>query len=359
MRRFPVRNKLNRSFHSSDSEGPWSLRAGGRLDQPIMDVCLVTGGAGFIGSHLVKALVAHGKKVRVLDNLSTGSLANLGRCVQDVEMVVGDLEDLDLVREMVEGVDVVFHLAATPPEESSLGYSEIACQCDLQTAHVLIASRDSHVRRVIYASTMQVYGRGSSAPRAETDSVAPVSPFAIAKLSGEKNCTAFTLHSGLETIRLRYSNVYGPRQSPASPHARFVLEALSSLLAGERPLVDGTGLEPQDLIYVEDVVHATLVAADAAVSPGRVYNVGRGRASIAIEVVAVLNDLLNTGLLAVPTGRPLDEELLNLVDISRASAELGFSPAVDLRTGLALGVQAVSGGLYAGPHQEVKRFTEA
>jgi UDP-glucose 4-epimerase len=325
-----------------------------------MDVCLVTGGAGFIGSHLVKALVARGQKVRVLDNLSTGSLANLGRAVQDVEMVVGDVEDLDLVRELVAGVDVVFHLAATPPEEAPLGAPEFPCQCDLQTAHVLIASRDSQVRRVIYASTTQVYGHGPPGPpRSETDSVAPVSPFAIAKLSGEKSCTAFTLHSGLETVRLRYSNVYGPRQSPAMPHARFIPEALTALLAGDQPLLDGSGLEPLDLIFVEDVVEATLRAATAAVSPGRVFNVGRGRAAIAIEVVAVLNDLLDTGLLPVPTDRPLDEDFQNLVDSARARAELGFAPAVDLRTGLSRCVQAVAGAAFPGPHQNVKRFTEA
>jgi UDP-glucose 4-epimerase len=143
------------------------------------------------------------------------------------------------------------------------------------------------------------------------------------------------------------------------PHARFVLDALTALLAGERPMLDGSGLEPHDLIFVDDAVEATLAAATATVSPGRVYNIARGRTTIPIEVVAVLNDLLDTGLLGVPTGRPVEEELLNHVDISRARAELGFSPTVDLRAGLTQCLQPYAGGLLRGPKQIIERFTEA
>src|SRR5438477_5343864 len=170
-----------------------------------MDVCLVTGGAGFIGSHLVKALVARNHVVRVLDNFSTGSLANLGRCARQVELVVGDLADVALVREMVEGVDVVFHLAAALPEEFPLGYSGFTTPCDRGAAHVLLASRDYRVRRVVYASSTQVYGRGPGGPKAETDCVAPASQYALTKLCGEQSCKAFTEPGGLATVRLRYS----------------------------------------------------------------------------------------------------------------------------------------------------------
>jgi UDP-glucose 4-epimerase len=324
-----------------------------------MDVYLVTGGAGFIGSHLVKALVARGHAVRVLDNFSTGSPANLGRCVRQVELIVGDLGDLALVRELVEGVDVVCHLAAPPPDESAYGPPGFPRQCDIGTGHVLLASRDSRVRRVVYASTTQVYGRAAGAARAETDSVVPASPLALAKLSGEQSCAAFTLQYGLETVRLRYSNVFGPRQPAASPHARFVVDAVTALLAGEKPVVEGTGLEPQDLVLVDDVVQATLAAAAAPAASGRVYNVARGRMTNALEVVDALNDLLGTRLDALPTGRPVEEEVQNVVDISRARAELGFSPSADLRGDLARCVRTYSGGWAAGPLPVIERLTEA
>jgi UDP-glucose 4-epimerase len=329
-----------------------------RLDQPVMDVCLVTGGAGFIGSHLVKALVARKHVVRVLDNLSTGSLANLGRCAREVEVVTGDLADLDLVREMTEGVHVVFHLAATPPEELPLLPSDFPFQCDVGTAHVLLASRDCHVRRVLFASSTQVYGPGQELPLAETDAVAPVSPFAVAKLGGEQVCSAFTLHFGLETVRLRYSNVFGPRQSAASPQARLVLEILTAMSAGEKPVLEGSGLEPQDLIFVDDVVRATLLAAAAPGACGRAYNIAQGRTTHGFEIVDTLNDLLDTRLAALPTGRPLEAEFQNLVDISRARAELGFSPTADLRSGLARCLQSYSGGLAKGLWQGIQRLTE-
>jgi UDP-glucose 4-epimerase len=324
-----------------------------------MDVCLVTGGAGFIGSHLVKALVARKRTVRVLDNLSTGSLAHLGRSARDVELIVGDLGDLALVREMVEGVDVVFHLAAPPWDESPLGPSGFPCQCDIGTAHVLIASRDYHVRRLLYASSTQVYGPDNGEPRAETDSASPVTPYALAKLSGEQSCTAFTLHYGLETVRMRYSNVFGPRQLPLTAHARIVPDALTAMLAGQNPPLDGSGLEPQDLLFVDDVVRASLLAAEAPGVSGRVYNIAQGKTTTSLEVVAILNDLLGTQLVGVPTGRQLEEELQTALDISRAQTELGYSPSTDLREGLARCVQSVSTGLPVGPRQGIQRFTEA
>jgi UDP-glucose 4-epimerase len=332
---------------------------------PIMDVCLVTGGAGFLGSHLVKALVARKQTVRVLDNLSTGTLANLGRCARDIELIVGDVADLALVRELVEGVGVVFHFAAVPPDEFPVNPSGFPWQCDVGTAHVLIASRDLHVRRLIYASSTQVYGRApesmSDQPvlRAETDAAAPVSLFAQAKLSGEQSCTAFTMHYGLETVRLRYSNIYGPRQSPSSPHARIVPDALTAMLSDQNPRHDGNELDSQDLIFVEDAIQATMLAADTTGVSSRVYNVGQGKMTTPREVVEILNDLLDTRLQAVPTGCPLEKEMQNTLDISRVRNELGFGPAMSLREGLSRCVRAVSMGLDVGPKRGTERFTEA
>jgi UDP-glucose 4-epimerase len=210
---------------------------------------------------------------------------------------------------------------------------------------VLIAGRDCGVRRVVYASSTQVYGRSGAAPRSETDAPAPGTPFAQGKLSGEQSCTDFTLHYGLETVRLRYSNVFGPRQSLSSPHARVVPEALSAMLAGEIPTFDGTGDEPQDMVFIDDVVRATLRAGEAPGVSGRVYNIARGRPTHAVEVVDLLNNILGAGFVGSPTGRPLEREMQTAVDISRAQAELDFAPSQDLREGLARCARHVAHGL--------------
>jgi UDP-glucose 4-epimerase len=163
----------------------------------------------------------------------------------------------------------------------------------------------------------------------------------------------------LETVRLRYSNIFGLRQSPSSPHARIVPDALTAMLAEQEPPLEGTGLEPQDLVYVDDAVQATLLAADVPGISGRVYNVAQGRTTKALEVVATLNELLETHLTGVRTGRPLEHELQNAIDISRARTELGFSPTVTLRDGLTRCVRAVSPALGPGPKRGIERFTEA
>src|SRR5262249_14042279 len=239
------------------------------------------------------------------------------------------------------------------------GPAGFSYRCDIGTDHVLIASRECRVRRVVYASTTQVYGRGPGARKAETDTVAPASPFARSKLSGEQSCTAFTLHYGLETVRLRYSNVFGPRQSPSSLHARIVAAALSAMLDDRSPELDGSGSELQDLIFVEDVVRANLLAASAVGVSGRVYNIAQRQETNGLEVVQLLNDILGTRLASVPTGRPLERELQHLIDISRAQTELGFPPLADLRDSLSRCVQSSARGPFSGPKQGLHRFTEA
>jgi len=240
---------------------------------------------------------------------------------------------------------VVYHLAAGPLDESALAPSAYPCECDLGTAHVLIAGGECGVRRVVYASSTQVYGRALAAPRSEMDAPAPGTPFAQAKLSGEQSCSDFTLHYGLETVRLRYSNVFGPRQSLSSPHARVVPEALAAMLAGQTPTLDGTGDEPQDMVFIDDVVRATLRAGESPGVSGRVYNIARGSPTHAVEVVDLLNNILGTGFVGSPTGRPLERELQTAIDISRARAELGFAPSQDLRECLARCARHVAHGI--------------
>jgi UDP-glucose 4-epimerase len=300
-----------------------------------MAVCLVTGGAGFIGSHLVEALVERGHSVRVLDDLSTGSLRNLSAVEGRVEVLVGTVTDAVRVREATTGADYIFHLAAPPAGAASLadplGTHHAGATGTLQ---VLLAARDANVRCLVYASSCSVYGPADGRPRHEDDALRPLSPYAVAKLTGEQQCLGCTGLYGLATVRLRYFNVFGPRQSAASPYAGAVAQALRRMLAGRAPVVPAGAAGQQDLIYVDDVVHATLLAASAPRAAGRVYNVASGRLTTPAALVAALNDVLGTRLQPVEDPARPEEELGNAADVRRAEADLGFCPATDLDKGL-------------------------
>jgi UDP-glucose 4-epimerase len=306
-----------------------------------MSVCLVTGGAGFIGSHLVDALLAHGHTVRVLDNFSTGTVANLAPSLERIELVLGDLINLDLVRRAMAGVELVFHHAApVAGAYASLDAAAAHHAYVAGTRHVLIAAREAGARRLVYASSSTVYGRPSLLPLSEECATQPLSPYAAAKLTGEQDCTAFTGIYGLETVRLRYFNVFGPRQSGSMPYSDTVLQALRAMLAGRHPVVPGDGLEPEDFLSVHNVVHANLLVADARRVAGRVYNIGRGRPTTALEVVAALNAVLGTRNQPVRGPARARGEFRHLADISRAETDLGFCPSTDLEAGLRLCVES-------------------
>jgi UDP-glucose 4-epimerase len=354
-----------------------------------MSVCLVTGGAGFIGSHLVEALVARHHAVRVLDNCTTGTLANLAGVMNAVELYLGDLADLDFVRRVTSGVEFVFHhaaqtwegaappggagrpaLEAVPvpllptspphhPESFALPEEEAEEVCRVKrrtpttaddprdagppgwgpdadvlgTMHVLTAAREAGVRRVVYASSIRAFGQPSGLPCREEDPARPLGPYALAKLGGEQACLACTRLHGLETVCLRYGHVFGPRQPAHGPYAAVVREALSAMLAGRPPVLAGDGLRGQDLIFVDDAVHATLLAAWAPRVSGKVYNVARGRPTTPREVVAALNSLLGTQF--EPLYVPHDpDDLDNLASTARAEVDLGFFASTDLEQGL-------------------------
>ncbi len=300
-----------------------------------MTVCLVTGGAGFIGSHLVHALVARNYKVRVLDNFSTGALANLTLDRSSIELLYGDLNNLDLVRRSMDGVDLVFHQAA-PMEWDKGGAGRVLTQhaATTGTLHVLIAAREAQVRRVIFASSGRVYGRAGSEPRREEDPLQPTSPYAMAKVSGEKDCLAFTQIYGLETVRLRYFNVFGPRQPESGYYAEFIVQTLKSMLTDRNPAIPGDGLEPQDYLYVDDIVHANLLAAEVPRLGGGVYNIARGRATAPLEIVARINGLLGTRIQPIFKPPRPKTDYDNLADVTRAEIELGFCPSTCLEHGL-------------------------
>ncbi len=301
-----------------------------------MAVCLVTGGAGFVGSHLVEALVARGHEVRVLDNLSTGFRSNLDPVADRIDFLHGDITELQQVRDAVRGVEVVYHQAALASVPRSVA-DPLATHraCVDGTLHVLLAARDARVRRVVYAASSSAYGNSARLPKSEADPTAPLSPYAVAKLAGEQYCAAFSTVYGLETVRLRYFNVFGPRQTPDSPYAAVIPLFIQALTSGRSPVIHGDGQQSRDFTFVEDVVQANLLAADAPGVSGRVYNVACGRRTTLLELVACLNELLGTQIAPTHTDPRPGDVRHSQADISRAVADLGYKPTTDVSRGLA------------------------
>jgi UDP-glucose 4-epimerase len=301
-----------------------------------MPICLVTGGAGFMGSHLVDALVARGDAVRVLDNFSTGTLANLARVRDRVELISGDLNDPGVLESAVGGAHYIFHF--TEPcscviKEGDSPPGRWATATD--TLSVLIAARAAEgVRRVIYASSGSVYGPYNSGSLKESNAGLPVSPSGFAKLTAENQCAAFTLLYGLDTIRLRFFKVFGPRQSAVKPSAASIPNILQSMLAGENPVITENPFEEHDFLSIADAVHATILAAEATRGAGKAYNIARGRNSTLANVVAAANQILGTNLPPIFSDVQTPAALAPVVDISRAEADLGFCPSSDLKQGM-------------------------
>jgi UDP-glucose 4-epimerase len=300
-----------------------------------MPHCLVTGGAGFIGSHLVEALVARGHSVRVLDNFNTGERANLVGVRGRIDLVEGDITDLDTVRAAVRGAEVVFHqaaLASVPRSVADPMATHRACVDG--TLHVLLAAREEGVRRVVYAASSSAYGNSDRLPKCEADPTAPLSPYAVAKLAGEHYCAAFTEVYGLETVRLRYFNVFGPRQTPDSPYAAVIPLFIRALTSGDRPVIHGDGGQSRDFTFVDDVVQANLRAAAAPGVAGQVFNVACGRRTSLLELLGHLNTLLGTSVEPVHTEPRPGDVRHSQADIGRACDLLGYRPTTDIPAGL-------------------------
>lgn len=297
---------------------------------------LVTGGAGFIGSHMVEALRSRGERVRVVDNLITGHRRNLAH-IDEVEFVEGDLADLEVARRAVEGIDYVLHQAAIPSVPRSVSDPITSNRANVDaTLNVLVAARDAGVRRVVYAGSSSAYGNSATLPKREDMPTAPLSPYALQKLVGEQYMVMFTELYGLSTVTIRYFNVFGPRQDPSSPYSGVISLFARHALEGRAPTIYGDGEQTRDFTYVANVVDGALRAATAGDEvSGQVINVATATRISLNDLWATVQGIVGTSLVpeyeAVRAGDVRD----SLADISKAERLLGYRPLVDLETGLA------------------------
>jgi UDP-glucose 4-epimerase len=299
-----------------------------------MAISLVTGGAGFVGSHLVDALLTRGHWVRVLDDFSSGTRANLPESHPRLHVLQADLANLAAISEAIDGVDFVFHLAAPSHATASANVTLDRWAGTIDTLNVLAAAHKAGVKRLVYSSCESVYGPVVSRPLVETDATLPLSPYAFAKLAGEQQCVAYSAICGLETVRLRYFSVFGPRQASSGMRPSAIGQLLLAMLHGHRPTIAGDGNEPQDFIYVDDVVHANLLAAEVPRVSGKVFNIARGHATTLNEVVATINSLLGANLKPHYIRDDSAARGSRLTDIGRAEVDLGFCAGTDLEQGL-------------------------
>ncbi|MCA9177279.1 MAG: SDR family oxidoreductase [Planctomycetales bacterium] len=300
-----------------------------------MSTYLVTGGAGFIGSHIVHALVQRGDTVRVLDNLSTGNLDNLAAVAADVEVFEADLCDTEAVAQAVAGVECIFHEAALASVPRSVEHPLDTNQaCVTGTVNLLDQARRAGVRRVVYAGSSSCYGDQPFSSKRETDQISPLSPYAAAKLAGEMYCKAFGHTYNLETVCLRYFNVFGPRQDPASPYSAVIPLFMTAVLRGESPVVFGDGEQSRDFTFVENVVHGNLLAAESPHAPGRTFNVATGRSFSLLTLLNSINRLLGADIKPIFEDARVGDVRDSLADISSARELLGYEPQVDFQEGL-------------------------
>ena len=297
---------------------------------------LVTGGAGFIGSHIAEALVKRGERVRVLDNLLTGKRENLDHLIDQVEFVEGDIRDPEQTRAAVEGVNIIFHEAAIPSVPRSVTDPQLNHDSNVQgTFNVLMAARAAGVKRVVYAASSSAYGETEVLPKQEDMPPSPLSPYAAAKLFGEYYMQVFTRVYGLETVSLRYFNVFGPRQDPSSPYSGVISKFATALLTEQTPVIYGDGEQSRDFTFIDNVVDANLRAAEAPNASGQVINLGVGQRITLNALLAEMQKVLGTNLPPEYREMRTGDVRHSLADITRAQTLLGYEPSVQLPEGLA------------------------
>jgi nucleoside-diphosphate-sugar epimerase len=300
-----------------------------------MQSYLVTGGAGFIGSHLVEALLQRGARVRVLDSLATGRPSNLAPFRADIELIEADIRDRDAVAAAVRGCDVVLHQAALPSVQRSVQDPLLTNDINVNgTLNVLVAARDAGVRRVVFASSSSVYGDTPTLPKVETMTPAPLSPYAVSKLAGERYCLVWAAVYGLPAIALRYFNVFGPRQDPTSDYAAVIPRFATAMLAGRAPTIYGDGEQSRDFTYVQNVVEANLLASTAPAATSGAFNVAGGDRITLNELVARINRLIGADLAPLHAAAKPGDVRHSQAAVEAIGAALGWEPSVSFDEGL-------------------------
>ncbi len=300
-----------------------------------MTTYLVTGGAGFIGSNIVDALLRRGARVRVLDNFSTGRAENLRDTMDRIELIEGDVRDADAVERAVRGAEFVLHQAALASVPRSIADPVSNNQVNVQgTLNVLVAAQRHRVKRVVYASSSSVYGDSEELPKVETMTPNPKSPYAVAKLAAEHYCRVFADLHGITTVSLRYFNVFGPRQDPTSQYSAVIPIFARCLLQGQPPTIYGDGEQSRDLTYIENVVRANLLACEANVSGGHVYNIACGGRYTINQVFEALEKRIGSGLSPRYAEPRAGDVKHSMADITRIGRDLGFEPTIGFEEGI-------------------------
>jgi nucleoside-diphosphate-sugar epimerase len=295
---------------------------------------LVTGGAGFIGSHLAEELIRRGHRVRIVDSLITGKRANL-EVVRDAEFQQGDLAEPGVAERAVAGMDYVLHQAAIPSVPRSVMDPVTSNRANItSTLNVLVAARDAGVKRVVYAASSSAYGNAPTMPKHEEMPTSPLSPYALQKLVGEQYCQLFTTLYGLETVSTRYFNVFGPRQDPGSPYSGVISLFATALLEGRQPVIYGDGEQTRDFTYIANVVDGVLRSCEAPNVAGQMMNLATGGRISLNELLRTMNRIQGTDLTAIYEEPRAGDVRDSQADISKARRLLGYAPIVDLEQGL-------------------------
>jgi nucleoside-diphosphate-sugar epimerase len=299
-------------------------------------IALVTGGAGFIGSHIAAALVERGERVRVIDDLSTGHRENLAEIAGDIDFIHDSVNNPKALGRALDGVELVFHEAAIPSVPRSVEKPAETHEASVNaTFSLLLAARDHKVRRVVYAASSSAYGDQQESPKRESMRPDPLSPYAVAKLVGEYYCQVFTRAYGLETVSLRYFNVFGPRQDPGSQYSGVISRFISALFNGERPVIYGDGEQSRDFTHVSNVVEANLRAAESAAAIGKVINIANGKSVTVNGVLETLKKLTGHTNVRADYAPPRTGDVRDsLADLTLARSLLGYTPHVGLEAGL-------------------------
>lgn len=301
-----------------------------------MDKYLITGGAGFIGSHIAEELIKRGHSVRVIDNCSTGKRENLYPLFgEKMTLWQDDILDYEACVKMVQGMDFIIHQAALPSVPRSIEDPLLTTDVNIRgTLNMLLASRDARIRRFIFASSSSVYGNDSDLPRKESDRENPMSPYAISKLAGEYYCKIFNRIFGLYTICLRYFNIFGPRQNPNSQYAPVIPSFISKMLKGESPLVFGDGEQTRDFTYVSNAVNATILASTVRGISGKVFNIACGVKTSVNSLASSINEILRTNIVPYYAESHPADARHSSADISEAREALKYEPSVPFDKGL-------------------------